>query len=338
MEVYFGENFWGSGSGKQPGKKITVEKTFSWGEREWRIPAVYVFDKGITVDFCVRVPVEDIIVYLQKWNRDKRESELSDEELEELERDSPFALDFQIHAKVNDKELENMFMCQTAWHPLHIEEAAISDTEEMLMDTYGCGRQYGWSFVRAVFSFPFGQPGDLESMVFRFEKNPVCCPGQHFTTKAGERKRCVELVHPVTKEIYQLSILGCERGELSEETVSRMKGGECHMHIRKIPTHYLILKYVLKPKIFGDRFRIQDCEKPDAPVIGQKLAASAAIIGGASGPVSCFIAGKLHEGEKEEPDVQRIFSALHYKPVERVEWRTSFWMDNREETEVYIKV
>lgn len=350
MKVYFERNFRGSGRGKTPGEKVSVGKTFSWAKTEWTVPAIYLFREGIVVDFCVRVPVEQVEAYLTKWYIEKRLSELSEEELEGMQRDNPFEMDFHVQAYLDGRKLDSMGMCMEGWHPLHPEREAAPEMGEMLMSEYGCSRDSGWSFIRASFRYQngFHRRKDAQwvpkSVSFRFEKNPVFYPGPHFTAGMGDEGKCVEFVHTGTGETHTLTVQGCEQEEISDQIVSQMK--LFHKHVIQEPACYLRMRYTLEPDLSREVFMIRDCANSDAPVMetDSNGAAAIAVIGGdtgimenTSGPTSDFCAGKLKDrDENRRRNEKAAFSALHYKPVEEVEWRFSFREIETEKKEVTI--
>ena len=62
--VTFDGGFW-SNEGN-PGKEIRVEKRFTWGEEKWYIPAVYLCDEGIVVDYCKEAECAAIKAFIEK--------------------------------------------------------------------------------------------------------------------------------------------------------------------------------------------------------------------------------------------------------------------------------
>lgn len=61
-QVYFDLNAPRKGGPRKqhPGRELPIRLAFSWGEAEWRIPAVYVCAQGLVVDFVRRVPAGHI--------------------------------------------------------------------------------------------------------------------------------------------------------------------------------------------------------------------------------------------------------------------------------------
>ncbi|WP_337528114.1 hypothetical protein [Anaerotignum faecicola] len=67
-KVYFDNNFWGHPKGERAGTEIRLDREFDWAGYHWVIPAVYACEKGLVMEFCRRVEVEDIRDFMKKWN------------------------------------------------------------------------------------------------------------------------------------------------------------------------------------------------------------------------------------------------------------------------------
>ncbi|XCP86873.1 hypothetical protein ABXS75_08795 [Roseburia hominis] len=174
MKVYFEENYWSKGMGRKPGEKVVIEKEFVWDCHEWRIPALYLCEEGVVVDLCVRIPRGEVEEFLDKWSFERRsqaEEEFNEEEIEQLERESPFCRNFRMQAELDGRKMESRGWCGTAWHPFSETEEAVSVTEEMLMREYGCSKECGWYFCRAYFAGAgepkSGKPSSKERGMFR---------------------------------------------------------------------------------------------------------------------------------------------------------------------------
>ena len=66
-KVCFGENFWGTQEGNDPGEELRVDREFEWHGYKWRIPAVYRCRQGLVVDCAMEVPQEELRAYMEKW-------------------------------------------------------------------------------------------------------------------------------------------------------------------------------------------------------------------------------------------------------------------------------
>ena len=89
------------------------------------------------------------------------------------------------------------------------------------------------------------------------------------------------------------------------------------------PSCFTAMSYSLEPDITGRGFMLQDCAEGDRP--RQKTrdpnaayaAAAIGIIGGADGPTAIILG-------QNTPKLHAACSALHFEPVDEVEWRAIF--------------
>ena len=173
-----------------------------------------------------------------------------------------------------------------------------------------------WSFHRIYFAWDTVRKPKISSMQLRLKTEPRRVYGKTFgPLKPGER---AELVNPKTMEQYTLTVLDLKPVEVPKFPVT-MRG-------MKYPRCCMQMNYKLEPELAQNRFSLHDCAEGDQPVMkGDKVAASTSIsvIGGADGPTSIFLAGKLDR--KEEGQIAR--SALHFEPVEDVVWQPVFSVD-----------
>lgn len=333
MNVYFDENFWGCSlerSGKTPGKAIRAEKKFIWDKRVWRIPFFYVCEEGVVLDFCVRIPAEEIEAFLGKWKPLKET--LSNEEQLCLERENPFSEDAGKAIWINGKKADEWSGCGASWIPPYLraesEEKPAAGVEEELMEAYQCDCRDGWRFERLSVSWPKEAEKSVHSLTVQLKKAPVCYSGPHFRTAIGEGKKQVEFIHPVSGTEHILTVQRLERETVPE---SGMPG------LKRMPTHLLAMYYTVEPKLAPQELRIADCEESDPPELEKRTGTSGvSVIGGGSGPVAVFWVGKKEAGE-EQKEWKSAYSALHYEPRDTVEWRMEFYAESGEQTEISIK-
>lgn len=346
MNVIFGDNFWGSreagGKYDHTGRKVPVEKAFFYGGRECRIPAVYLCPEGLVVDLCVKIPGDEVTAFFQKWTRDRRLSGLSEEELEIMEQESPFLLNFHLHGELDGCELGSNMSCSAGWHPFSFqgEEAISADSvEEEMMEEYGCDRDCGWNFIRTSLEFPEHFSGAPSRLTLTWKQWPRMYQGPHFTVGLGDQGKQVEFVHPSTGRRHVLTVRELEQDILPGEMLPRTE--RLRMQVERFPDHYLAMGYTVEPELPAEAFFLRDCAKPDEPVRKRGKAAavsviagvagdgleneasdgSSFVIGGADGPTAIFLAGKK---EPKHPRTLGVCSSLHYEPVNEVEWRMVF--------------
>lgn len=318
MNVYFDENFWGckrEQPGKIPGKKICIEKEFTWVGKLWRIPAVYVCEEGLVVDFCIRIPAE------------------------EIGNGNLFCLDADIKLWADGEEMEPELGCGVFFIPsslLQEEARSGEDAAELLMEAYGCDYREGWKFQRKSFAWTEGGKRPVHSLTVQLKKEPAYYPGPHFRTSLEDEKKCVEFIHPVTQAKHILTVQSLEQTVLPEQDFSGMQSGR--LRILKAPANLLAMLYTVEPELSIKELQIYDCAESDPPVVERKTgAAGISVIGGADGPTSIFFAGKARSG-KEQKNWKSVCSSLHYEPVEAVEWRMEFRVESEEQMEIAISI
>lgn len=145
------------------------------------------------------------------------------------------------------------------------------------------------------------------------ERNHENIAGKHFNTPSvGES---ILLNHPLTGQTYTLTVHEIEQKEL-DAAVFRDPSME-------YPSCFTAMSYSLEPDITGRGFMLQDCAEGDRP--RQKTrdpnaayaAAAIGIIGGADGPTAIILG-------QNTPKLHAACSALHFEPVDEVEWRAIF--------------
>ena len=341
MEVYFGTNFWDDRKTGAPLAKIPVHGAaegdmLAWGNKKVRIPAVYVGQEGAVLDLCICVPLPDISEYMEKW-KDRGYQDLSDEELEQAENESPFGGHFDVLLSMDGARLKGTFGCGTVWNPL-LPDGDMDPETETLMEAYGCSREYGWVFHRNCFEWdgtPVLKPGKLECILVP-RKQPVTAA--HFVTdisdgtgdvsdEMGDGKkqaRKIQLVHPLSGDTYTLTILSCEAGQREGDWGGPGKDLE-------YPACYQEITYTVEPDITPEELTIQDCEREDQPrrkgagdndADPSVLASSTVLV-----PMYAMEGGK-------SPNVRSAYSSLRFGPVDRAEWRAVFHIKKEKDFQI----
>jgi len=334
MNVFFGENYWGCRRGhtdKTPGTELRIEKEFIWGGRSWRIPAVYICREGIVMDFCVRIPAKEIEAFFRKWKPGTEEADLSEEEQERLERENPLSEDVFVEQLWMDGERADGWSgCGTSFVPPELlgdgEARAGDDMEAKMLEGYGCDCTDGWIFKRVSFAFPQGVQLPLCTLRLILKKASVYEPGPRFHTSVTSGEGGIEFFHPVTKKRHTLTIQKLEQSMIPE---SELSGNPFEtIKLLKVPRHFLSMFYTVEPKLEPCGLQIYDCAQSDSPVLAEKNGTSSVqVIGGADGPSSAFLAFKPRDSRG---DWNSVYSSVHYKPVEDVEWGMRFRIKNEE--------
>lgn len=328
MKVYYSGNFWGGHKYEHASKEISVKKEFYWGGLRWYIPAVYSCSKGLVIDFCVSIPKERIEKYIKYWNIDKRLSGLSMEEYEQMEKENPFTIDFEVEVKINGKELEHPRMCATGWHPCNVERELIEDVEEELMEYYACDRSQGWRFVRACLPWKTSRKPVLKTLSLTLKERPVAYSGDHFVTEEACVGQEIEFFHPINKKEHRITLHGYEPSTLPAASFMYKKD-------KQYPDAFKILTYSISPELSPEEFSIKDCAESDPPKSKpvsssdfEKMSSGhISTIGGADGPAAIFVATK----SSKDYHKYSTCSSLHFSQVSKVEWRMVFYIKENED-------
>lgn len=333
MDVYLNSYFGNTKGGETPAKEINADKKFEWNGRQWNIPAIYLFENGLVIDFCIMIPKADAEEYLNRWYGKCRADKLTNEEFEVIEKESPFSFSFRADACLNGEELPGLGASAVSWHPCEKGRECIGPEAEELMEHYGCSRQEGWQFVRSSYSWPeSGKPpltkAGLGTLTLTLKAHPVFYPGFHFKTEEGQPRQDLSFTHPATMEVYTLNILSCTADTLPDNSFPEDRG-------LIYPRNYLVLSYTVTPELSPEEFLIRDCSPCDQPYAREKAAGqssvySVSVIAASGGPVSIFVAGKDPEGTIAYP----ACSSPHFSPVTSAEWRTVFYKKECEDLTV----
>ncbi len=146
-----------------------------------------------------------------------------------------------------------------------------------------------------------------------FAVSPSNLPGEqvHILADSFEDFLRLLLACGTLDAMEQAHILDIEKQEMN---VERLKADEY-----EYPKHFSIMSYTLEPELSPREFSIRDCVQNDKPIrkqSGEKSnACSVGIIGGADGPTAIIVS------KKKEAKVHSACSALHFEPVDDVEWK-----------------
>lgn len=326
-KVTFDGGFWG-GDGK-PGTEVPISKHFCWGDEKWHIPAAYICDEGLVLDYCMEADPAEVKVFIDKWDLlNESRNHYTKEQQEQMEREHPLTASFYGKVTCNWQSLQNGSGCGVTWLPASCVPDGIrqNDTAKGILTHYGLDETKAWSFHRWCYPWGEADAQELYALSVRMERQRENIPGQHFTTPAvGES---IVLTHPLTGEAHTLTVHELEQQELPEHAF--------HDPSMEYPNHVLAVSYSLEPDITGRGFMLQDCadgDRPrqkdqDAPVVFAH-AAAIGVIGGADGPTAVIVG-------THTPKVHAACSSLHFEAVEEVEWRAVFSEKLMEDMEVCL--
>lgn len=320
-KVCFDGNFWGYSGQDRAGQEITVGKSFQWAGREWLIPAVYSCAKGLVVDFCMRVPADEIRAFLEKWEigpETEQERAFSQQEQMQIDLDNPLCFDIRPAVLVNGRELKASHGSGLCYNPVFPQE--MGDKSKWVAEHYALDPAAGWTVSRWCFTWATSRKPAIRELLVTMRQEQRSIPGPHFAvSKPGDT---FTFVCPSTGERHTLTVQEIQSDEISSKQ-DFMPGFE-------FPSHYRMMTYTITPELPDGAVYVFDCAESDQPRQIQPVSSespyqpqaayccSIGIIGGADGPTAIMV------GVPEGAKVQTACSSLHFEPTEKVEWRLTF--------------
>ena len=64
--VSYDGSFWHAG--EDTGREVPVRKEFLWGRKKWVIPALYLCQEGLVIDFCMEAEPAELKTFIEKWD------------------------------------------------------------------------------------------------------------------------------------------------------------------------------------------------------------------------------------------------------------------------------
>lgn len=318
-KVTFNGSFWG-GEGK-PGTEVPIGKHFRWGREKWYIPAAYLCDEGLVVDFCMEAEPEEVSAFISKWDLlNESSNQYIREQQAQMERENPLNANFHSEVTCNGEILHTKHSCAVVWLPASCVSDGIrqSDTAKGVLSHYGLDAAKGWAFHRTSYRWENAAERELYAITVRMERQREDLPSQRFTTPAVGKS--VTLTHPLTGDRYTLTVHEAEQQEVPEHLFSDPN--------MEYPNHLLAISYSLEPDITEWGFRLQDCADGDQPRRhgGQEGSATAC---GVDGPTAVVVGS-------HDPKLHAACSSLHFEPVEEVEWQAVFSEKLMEDIEITL--
>lgn len=325
--VYFDGGFWTHRGRRRAGQEININKHFVWDNRDWYAPCAYACSQGLVLDFCIKVSVESIRSFIEKWNLsiDTELSEFTDEQQMLIEAENPLTVFCRPEAFVNGRKLSVSHSSALSWNPCFPEYN--KPASEDVIKHYGLEAEYGWIVWRTAFPWATSRKPQMSSLDITLKHDAIPVSGFHFHLPADEERR-IEFTHPVTKQSHTLTVQEYE----SQEVPAGGFGDESYEY----PTHYVVMSYTLSPDLFDGEFQIMDCDDGDRPRKKQtnpdepQSAAACGIIGAAVG----MTALTDNSGSSK---IYTACSALHFQPVNQVEWRTVFYQKGCDDITIKLK-
>jgi hypothetical protein len=327
-KVYFEGNFWGHHGRERAGKEISLDQQFIWGEDLWLIPSIYTCSNGLVMDFCVQVSAERIRSFVDKWEISVESNgiDFSDEARMQIDAENPLSLHMNPKIMLNGTVLSFAHGCGLSWNPCFPEGNDIA--AESVIRHYDLDPTCGWAISRASFPWMAKRKPLLKELSVTLIQEPNAIMGPHFHASApGE---CVEFTHPTTGVLHTLTMQYIERKNISHEHLGCQN--------QEFPTNFVVMTYTVTPDLPEGAFTVTDCVRSDRPRqkgggINEPQADNSdciGIIGGSVGQAAIQISGS---GQGE---FRTTCSALHFEPVDEVDWRIVFSEKKRDDVTVKL--
>lgn len=312
----------------KPGREISLNRQFTWGDEVWHVPAVYVCSGGLVVDFCAQVDTERLKAFYEKARPFEEHRDRHSEEEEVLLRnENPLAIDFRPELIWNSELLRRKCGSGQSWVPSCIVgEATWEDSEALwILEHYHLDTAKAWAICRCTFPREGRRKIDIESLKLHLERDKTDIPGIHFRTPAVGGS--VAFIHPVTGIEHTLIVHDFEMQEVSVD--------RSHGETLEFPRHFAVMRYTISPELARDAFLLKDCDGGDSPrpknTNGRgRFAMSVGVIGSTDGSTQVSYAGG------KAVTSYAACSSLHFEPIQQlIEWRLIFrekMMDDITET------
>lgn len=328
-KVFFESGFWAHRGRDHAGTQIAIGKTFAWGGRVWKIPAVYACGQGLVVDFCVCIPHEQIRAFMERWNlsvENDPPKRFTREQQRRIDAENPLNVEFDAEVMANGRQLSPSRGCSVAWNPCVPKAYALVEVKPLL-EQYALDLMEGWVISRRSFEWATCRKPEMQSLRITLEQGRTEICGPHFHVGApGDQ---AWFIHPATGEAHTLTVQAYERQELPE---GRLEGAPSQV----FPTHFTAMRYTVAPDLPNGAFQICDCAPGDAPkpkpgsLFEPKPRGGVACIGIIGG---VEVSGSGQEGEAR---VRTACSALHFEPAEDVAWQVVFYEKQAEDLELEL--
>lgn len=319
-EVYFDCGYYTKNAKGEQGEETVINKSFSWGDEIWHIPAVYSCPEGLVADFCIEIQPEKEKAFFDKWycvlSEDKN---ISNTLREQIEQENPMDVNFTAFLQLNSEHLVAKHGSSVQWIPA----ACLPDGERCVSESGKIIRHYGlddtkaWVFHRVSFPWAAKTKPGIRTIKLKLERCPATIEGIHFRNPVvGD---VISFEHPVHKTEHKLTVLSYEKQEFSA------KGFQHEEY--EFPTLHTALTYISEPELSGKNFLVRDCKQNEQPKRRPKkacepkseyAACSIGIIGGADGPTAVFVVAGQNKKQ------HTALSALRFEYAEDIEWKIVF--------------
>lgn len=325
-KVCYGSGYWGSKADGQAVEEMMLNCRFTWNDENWYIPAVYLCEEGIVVEFCIKIDPTKVEQWINRWQIGSfNENEINQDHWEEIEKTNPLEIKFNSKLSVNREVLLPKTGSGLSWIPPKYLSSDVKNVEEAeaVLQHYGLDASAAWSLHRWSYPWKEAKLKRIQSMDLKLERGYEEIEGIRFEDpKEGD---VISFVHPISKQEHRLIILENCQNEVSINKLSEVE--------YEFPKKNRILTYIVEPELSDLCFQIKDCVSNDEPKrkAGSKDGAhSIGIIGGADGPTAVAL---VSEGDIQ---IHRALSALHFDWVEQIQWKMVFQAKRMKDVKIQL--
>ncbi len=324
--VCYGKGYWGKADEKPETQEVAVDCHFVWQEESWYVPAIYLCEEGIVIDYCIKVDPAKVKAWIDKWQIGSlNERELTHEQWAEVEQTNPLNIRFNSTLEFNGEVVQPKMGSSLSWIPTELLPGDVENVEEAeeLLRHYQLDEEVAWSFQRWSYPWKEAKQTPIQSLKLKLERGLEEMQGICFENPCvGDE---ISFVHPISGVNHILTVLDYERKEISLR--------ESMEEEYEFPKYHTAMIYTLEPDLSERSFQIKDSRQNDEPRSKGKAldgASSIGIIGGADGPTArAFV-------KEENAKIHMALSALHFEWTDKVEWKMIFRVKQMKDIEVKL--
>ncbi len=304
-DVYFSGEFFFHKANEKKGRKTTVNVDFIKDGRNWTVLAYYTCSAGLVFDICIETELREFNEFIENGDKNK---------------ENPLENHFDIKLIRNKKLIDMSHMQSIEYIPGNTD----NPEAEKLVKFYKLSPQNCRNFYRVC--FPCRAKSKIQTLELKILPVNEYLKAAEFSSL---EKNPVEIIHPLTKEKYELRIT-----ETADEVIRFNEVDERIL----FPENLKIMKYTLSPELDTGRFVITDKSKSDNPAIISDYkflpdsSCSFAIIGGADGPTAVF-----SSIPDETAAIYSVCSSLYFEKQKEIKWVFCFIEKIKEEKIITIK-
>lgn len=286
------------------GREVVVGKSFPWNGCICHVPAVYLCDEGLIVDFCIQAEREKYRAFLAKWRdlfeRERNGGKIPAKDIARFEAENPLDRMFETSVRVNGKPLRYKGGNGMQWIPKDLIPIMCDEIDiRPFMLHYGLAEDQVWQFRRDLYFWDAEGAPELKTLEVTLSQRPKMHPSTEFAMpKVGE---CISIQNPLDGGTHILMVT-----EVRQEQIRHFIQEDL-----LFPEHCHVIGYSLEPELPKEVFFLADTAEPDQP----KRIGSKSVIGAAIGAIV---------SSHEKPEGRYAASSMHFEPVKDVIWQAQF--------------